>query len=72
MIEIRLIDTKHCPVILCDYCGDEIRDYRNAMVTWGESLRPRYVHKQVCDTRHDPYSCSLKEHLMALAANVGF
>src|SRR6187431_1084712 len=71
MIEIRLIDRKYCPNLCCDHCGHDIDDSNNAMVTWDDSMRPRYLHKGRCDTRRDVYWCSLDEHLLAVASNVG-
>jgi hypothetical protein len=71
MIEIRYRDGIWQPTVVCDRCGGEIRDFKKAIVTWGDAGKPRHLHKFVCDNRLDPLWCDLAEHLFPLLYNSG-
>jgi hypothetical protein len=55
MIEFDCYKGRHVPRIRCDNCGQEIRDFPNAVVAWHAHPNPhsgihpmRFVHKGAC------------------------
>ena len=47
-LEIRLIDERSCPQIICDTCGKPL--VKDGMVVWDdEPEQPRFYHKGDCD-----------------------
>ena len=71
MIRIEHRELLDCPFLICDGCGRKITDADNAIVTWGESRVPRYLHKIKCDDRTDSCWIPLREHLAFLLHNSG-
>lgn len=57
MLEIHCIDSRNCPVIVCDICGERLSDASKAAVvfqsaqTAGAKLKPLHVHKGRIDGR---------------------
>lgn len=56
MIAIEFHEGLYCPVVVCDFCRQQINDARWAMVAWGESKQPPFkerafpshFHKREC------------------------
>lgn len=62
-------------MIVCDGCGQTIRDARGAVVTWDEPGAPVYfAHKGNCDFRSGRHLCSadLNVFLFQLCWNVRY
>jgi hypothetical protein len=75
------VDGRTCPVVICESCGEVIRDYGAAWVTWPEipSDGQRHQPLVVCKTNHcvskKPYvdypSMELRDYLINLCRNLG-
>lgn len=66
-----------CPAVVCDVCGQEIKDARSALAVWewGKPSQFRIVHKNGggfdCDADHLPMSMELDAFFFYLFNNIG-
>jgi hypothetical protein len=84
-IVIREINGRICPIIVCEHCGEQIKEPRRAHVlspvpATGETVSPVFVHKGDCDKFSAPlvkrgqYACGwtpLDVWIVQLLANIG-
>jgi hypothetical protein len=72
MIKLENIDSRTCPLIICDECGERIQSFQDGVVVWNDAQQFRHIHKIRCDAPpRYPYWCGLGEHLRNLLFNVG-
>jgi hypothetical protein len=70
MIRLEHINGRTYPFIVCDECGERIRDFKMAIVGWDSLNQFHHFHKVTCD-RNLPRTVELGTHLIHLLHNVG-
>ncbi len=82
MLKMKIVDGKYCPIIECDWCHQQITDFRSAVAIWDlEEEVPvlEHAHKGVChksceDFLHDVQPALFVElgtHLVHILWNCG-